>query len=123
MDFFDCYKKHKITRPLDIEFNLKGDTGEGVNEVKKNVIDYLIFKYNNMIRLLMQDSACYNGIDPRQVCGLLKNLSESSLEINKQAIISINKYQLGDNKEFINEVIENSSIILSEREKLLKFDF
>lgn len=116
-------KKHQTTRPLDIEFNLKGDTGEGVNEVKKNIIDYLIFKYNNMLEVLIQDSACYNGIDPRQVCGLLTSLSKSSLKVNKQAIISINKYQLGDNEDFINEVIENSSIILSEKEKLLKFDF
>lgn len=116
-------KKHQITRPLNIEFNLKGDTGEGVNEVKKNIIDYLIFKYNNMIELLIQDSSCYNGIDPRQVCGLLKNLNDNAIKANKQAIISINKYQLGENEEFVNEVIENSSIILSEKEKLLKFDF
>lgn len=116
-------KKHQTARPLNIEFNLKGDTGEGVNEVKKNIIDYLIFKYNNMIELLIQDSSCYNGIDPRQVCGLLKNLNDNAIKANKQAIISINKYQLGENDEFVNEVIENSSIILSEKEKLLKFDF
>lgn len=116
-------KKHQTTRPVDIEFNLKGDTGEGVNEVKKNIIDYLIFKYNNIIELLLQDSACYNGIDPRQVCGLLKSLEKIGLEVNKQSIISINKYQLGDNDDFISDVIENSSIILSEKDKLLKFDF
>lgn len=116
-------KKHLKNRPLDIEFNLKGDTGEGVNEVKKNIIDYLIFTYNDMIELLIQDSSCYNGIDPRQVCGLLKKLDMNALKVNKQAIISINKYQLGENKEFINEVVSKSSIILSERDKLLKFDF
>lgn len=116
-------KKHQTNRPLDIEFNLKGDTGEGVNEVKKNIVDYLIFKYNNKLEILMQDSACYNGIDPRQVCGLLRNLNEIALKTNKQAIISINKYQLGDNDEFINEVLQNSPVVLSEKEKLLRFDF
>ncbi|ATD55766.1 DUF2326 domain-containing protein [Clostridium chauvoei] len=116
-------KKHQTSRPLNIEFTLKGDTGEGVNEVKKNIVDYLILKYNNIIDILIQDSACYNGIDPRQVCGLLRNLSEFSSELNKQTIIAINKYQLGDNTEFINKVIENSAIILSEKDKLLKFNF
>lgn len=116
-------KKHQTSRPLNIEFTLKGDTGEGVNEVKKNIVDYLILNYNNIIDILIQDSACYNGIDPRQVCGLLRNLSEFSLKLNKQTIIAINKYQLGDNTEFINKVIENSAIILSEKDKLLKFNF
>lgn len=116
-------KKSIRNRPLNIEFNLKGDTGEGVNEVKKNIIDYLIFNYNTIIELLIQDSACYNGIDPRQVCGLLKELDESALKVNKQAIISINKYQLGENQEFISKVISKSSIILSEKDKLLTFDF
>ena len=116
-------KKNQRNRPLNIEFNIKGDTGEGVSEVKKNIVDYLIFSYNNVMEFLIQDSACYNGIDPRQVTGLLKNLEESSLKINKQAIISINRYQLGGDEEFIKVVKKNSSIVLSEKEKLLRFDF
>lgn len=55
-------KKHQTTRPVLIELTLKGDTGEGVSEIKKNLIDYLLFKCNSYIDFLVQDSSCYNGI-------------------------------------------------------------
>lgn len=115
--------KHKINRPVKLEMNLKGDTGEGVSEVKKNLIDYLLFRYNNKIDILVQDSSCYNGIDPRQVSGMLKEVDKIAKESNKQAIIAINKYQIGEYKDILDEIESNSCIILSENDKLLKFNF
>lgn len=116
-------KKHQKSRPVVIDFTLRGDTGEGVGEVKKNLIDYLIFKYSKSTKFLIQDSACYNGIDPRQVTGMLEEVEKVAKQSKKQAIVAINKYQLGGYEEIIRFVKENSGIILSEKDKLLKFDF
>lgn len=116
-------KKHLKNRPVTFEFTLKGDTGEGVGEVKKNLMDYLICRYNNQLRIMIQDSSCYNGIDPRQIVGMLAQLNNISEISRKQIIVSINKYQLGNYDSVIKEVEEKSSIILSENHKLLEFDF
>lgn len=116
-------KKHLTARPISFEFSLKGDTGEGVTEVKKNLMDYLICNYNNVVEMLVQDSACYNGIDPRQVAGMLQAIGNIAKEKNKQVIIAINKYQAMGYDECINYIVDNSAIVLSEKDKLLKFDF
>lgn len=116
-------KKHLTARPVIFEFTLKGDTGEGVNEVKKNLMDFLVFCYNTYSDVMMQDSACYNGIDPRQVSGMITEISKIAKETNKQVIIALNKYQVGNYEDVIEFIKENSAITLSERDKLLKFDF
>lgn len=116
-------KKHLKARPISFEFSLKGDTGEGVSEVKKNLMDYLIYRYNCIVEMLVQDSACYNGIDPRQVVGMLKAIGNIANETDKQVIIAINKYQVVGYDEFVDYIVDNSAIILSEKDKLLKFDF
>ncbi|HOP93655.1 MAG TPA: DUF2326 domain-containing protein [Acetivibrio thermocellus] len=123
--YFDIkiIKKHQKTRPVSIEFTLRGDTGEGVNEVRKNIIDYLILKFSDVSDILIQDSACFNGIDPRQVAGMISVAADIAREKKKQVIIAINKYQLGDYKDIIDMVVKNSAIVLSENDKLLKFDF
>lgn len=123
--YFDIkiIKKHQKTRPVSIEFTLRGDTGEGVNEVRKNIIDYLILKFSDVSDILVQDSACFNGIDPRQVAGMISVVADIAREKKKQVIIAVNKYQLGDYEDIIDMVVENSAIILSENDKLLKFDF
>jgi uncharacterized protein YydD (DUF2326 family) len=123
--FFDVKvrKKHLTTRPIAIEVNLKGDTGEGVNEVKKNLMDYLLFKYNQYMEIMVHDSSCYSGIDPRQVSNMIQEIQKLTKDIGKQAIIAINKYQIGDDKDLISFIQTNSSIILSEKDKLLKIDF
>lgn len=115
--------KHKTRRPVNITLKLNGDTGEGVSEVGKNLVDYLLLKYNKCIDIMLQDSACYSGIDPRQVSGLVRELYNTINTTDKQAIISINKYELGNNTDVIKLVEENSALILSENDKLFGFDF
>lgn len=116
-------KQQQTTRPVNFEFSLKGDTGEGVTEVKKNLMDYLVCNYNTMVEMLVQDSACYNGIDPRQVAGMLQAIGKIAKEKNKQVIVAINKYQVMGYEECIDYIVDNSAIVLSEKNKLLKFDF
>lgn len=115
-------EKHIKNRPVIFDFSLKGDGGEGINEVKKNLIDILIFKYNKMLDFFLQDSSCFNGIDTRQVSGLLKEIDKISNETGKQSIIAINKYQL-DDEDIIKIVEKNSILTLSENNKLLGIDF
>ncbi|MDD4113832.1 MAG: DUF2326 domain-containing protein, partial [Herbinix sp.] len=116
-------KKHQKNRPVTVDLTLRGDTGEGVSEVKKNIIDYLILKFSDVSEILIQDSSCYNGIDPRQVSGMITEISKVAEENKKQVIIAVNKYQLGYYSDIIDYVVEKSAIILSENDKLLKFDF
>ena len=115
-------EKHIKNRPVVFDFSLKGDGGEGISEVKKNLMDILIFKYNKILDFFLQDSSCFNGIDTRQVSGLLKEIDKISNETGKQSIIAINKYQLDD--EDIIKIVEKKSILtLSENNKLLGIDF
>lgn len=128
-DDFEAYfemairPKHQTARPLEISLNITGDTGEGVTEVKKNIIDYMVFRFNKLMRVFIQDSACYNGIDPRQVGNMLRELARIAFANDKQCIVAINKYQLGDYESSVSFVESHSSIVLSEEDKLLKFDF
>ncbi|MCM3703343.1 DUF2326 domain-containing protein [Paenibacillus macerans] len=123
--FFDIKvrEKHQIRRPISVEIHLKGDTGEGVNEVKKNLMDYLLFRYNEYLDILVHDSSCYSGIDPRQVSNMIKEVRGISNSIGKQAIIAINKYQISDDDELLKIIQSESAIILSEKDKLFGFDF
>ncbi|MCY8024724.1 DUF2326 domain-containing protein [Bacillus sonorensis] len=116
-------QKHLTARPIIFEFTLKGDTGEGVSEVKKNLMDFLMCRYNVYMEMMIQDSACFNGIDPRQVAGMLTQLNKIAEKSNKQIIIAINKYQIGDHSGVISMVEKNSVITLSEKDNLLGIDF
>lgn len=116
-------QKHLKSRPIIFEFTLKGDTGEGVSEVKKNLMDFLICRYNTYAEIMIQDSSCYNGIDPRQVVGMLTQLNKIAEQSDKQIIIAINKYQLGNYDTVINMIEKNSVITLSETNNLLGFEF
>ena len=123
--FFDIKvrKKHLSRRPISVELNLKGDTGEGVNEVRKNLIDYLLFRYNQDLNILVHDSSCYSGIDPRQVANMIQEIRNITKANGKQAIVAINKYQIGNNKDLLSTILSESAIILSEKDKLLRLDF
>ena len=115
--------KHQSRRPISFEINLRGDGGDGINEVKNVLFDILLFKYSTNSEIFIVDSVCFNGVDPRQVIGLLNIIEEISIENKKQTIISINKYQLGEYEEAKEDILNKSKIILSENSKLLYFDF
>ena len=102
--------------------SITGDAGEGVNEVKNNIIDYLMFNFNKHLEIFIHDSSCYNGIDPRQVSGLINNLINIAEKNKKQVIVAINKYQVSD-EQTLKDIEDKSCIILSEKDKLLKFNF
>ena len=123
--FFDIVsrEKHQSRRPISFEINLRGDGGDGINEVKNVLFDILLFKYSTNSEIFIVDSVCFNGVDPRQVIGLLNIIEEISIENKKQTIISINKYQLGEYEEAKEDILNKSKIILSENSKLLYFDF
>ncbi|CAF1846818.1 DUF2326 domain-containing protein [Bacillus subtilis] len=116
--------RHKRNRPFAIELNLTGDTGEGVGEVRKLLIDLLILRYNKYLSVLLQDSSCFSGIDNRQVSNLIKLGHKISCKVDKQYIISINDYQLNKKDGELIELINNyTKLELDENNKLLKFDF
>lgn len=80
----------------------------------------LLFNFNTSSNVIIIDSSCFNGIDPRQVSGLLSSLQSICKSQNKQAIISINKYQVTN--EFVDNY-ESGMLELSEDNKLLKFSY
>lgn len=116
--------RHKIQRPFYFDLNLTGDTGEGVGEVRKILIDLLVFNFNNILELMLQDSSCFSGIDNRQTSTLIKIANDIAVNNNKQYIVSLNDYQFNKNdKEFL-QLVSNSTIIeLNESNKLLNFNF
>ena len=107
--------------PVKIELNLKGDTGEGITAIKNLIFDCLIFKYNKEVEFLIEDSACFEGIDRRQVRKILDIMEEISTEEKKQLIVSLNKYELEDAD--IKDFEKYIKVKLSENVTLLHREF
>lgn len=120
--FFDVYSGlyRKNAIPIHVDLTISGETGEGILEVKKNIMDLLMFNFNDESNILILDSSCFNGIDPRQVSGLLNVINTICAKKNKQAIISVNKYQVVNDyvKDKMDYILE-----LSEDDKLLKMSY
>lgn len=126
--FFDIAvsssSKRLESSPIVFDLNLIGEFGEGVNAVKNVLMDILIFFYNTNIEFLIHDSACFEGIDKRQLSTLLEIINNIALDINKQYIFSINEYHVDATDEKLKELIENRTVLaLSEDDTLLKFKF
>lgn len=116
--------RHKVHRPFYFDLNLTGDTGEGVGEVRKILIDLLVFNFNTILELMLQDSSCFSGIDNRQTCTLIKIANDIAVNNNKQYIVSLNDYQINKNDIDFLKLVSNSTIIeLNESNKLLNFNF
>lgn len=47
------------------------------------MFDYLVFRSNHELDYMIQDSSCYNGIDPRQVTNMLIELNQISETTDK----------------------------------------
>ncbi|MFZ3576775.1 DUF2326 domain-containing protein [Virgibacillus sp. DJP39] len=115
-------KKHQKNRPFKMELNLKGDGGEGVGEVKKLIVDLLVFKYNSLLELLVHDSSCYSGgIDNRQIASIIKISNDIAIKENKQFILSVNDFQIKKDDEELMSILSNRVIELAEDDKLLRF--
>ena len=98
--------------------------GEGVGNVKNNILDYLIFNFSQKTEFLIQDTPCFNGIDPRQIVNMIRLVNEQAVKIDKQFIVAINKYQIDDSiRDDLDYLKEHAVITLSEKEKLLKRSF
>jgi uncharacterized protein YydD (DUF2326 family) len=107
-------RKYKAM-PVKIDLTIDGDDGEGINAVKYLLFDLLIFNYNNDIEFLIEDSACFEGIDRRQIKNMLIEMEKISKERNKQLIISLNKYLISDidalNNSIVLKLNENDTLI------------
>lgn len=103
------YKKAKY--PIDFEFEIEHE-GEALKVVKKLLIDLLIFNFNENINIMMWDSSCFNGVDPKQLYGIISEIRKIAMNKSKQAIININAYQLEENgrKMIRNNIIKKCSI-------------
>lgn len=124
--FFDVKvrSKNQITRPIEINLKLDGDSGEGVGTVRKRLIDILIFRWGEKTDFLFHDSSCFTGVDNRQISKLLEILETVSDETNKQYIVALNRFQIDKNDNELLDVVNKRTIIsLSEDKKLLGFDF
>lgn len=126
--FFDISVSSSARRiessPIVFELNLTGEFGEGVSAVRNLLIDLLIFFYNTNLQFLVQDSACFEGIDKRQLSTLLTIIDRTATEINKQYIFSINEYHIEKIDAELQSLIKNKTVLeLSEDNTLLKFRF
>lgn len=101
---------------------MTGDGGEGVGEVKKLIVDLMVFKYNSLVELLVHDSSCYSGgIDKRQIASIVKIANNIALKENKQFILSVNDFQVRKDDKELMAILDDRIIELAEDDKLLKF--
>lgn len=116
--------KRVESSPIVFDMNLTGEFGEGVKAVKNVLMDLLLFFYNSRIEFLIQDSACFEGIDKRQLSTLINIIHRTAVDIDKQYIFSINEYHIDKSDEELQQLIEERTVLpLSEDDTLLKFRF
>ena len=118
-------ERHEKNKPVYVELIIDHDSKGGVGQVKNNIIDYLVFNYNTKLEFLVQDSCCFAEVDPKQIGTMLREAHKIAMEKNKQCIVAVNKYELGDYDDCIQFVLGRQVITLSEavEHKLLKRDF
>lgn len=105
--------------PVKIELSIDGDSGEGICAAKYLIFDYLIMNYNKYLDVLIEDSACFEGIDRRQITNILNEGIRLSIKNNKQYIVSLNKYLVNNYDDFKDHIV----ISLSENDTLLNMKF
>lgn len=105
--------------PVKIELSIDGDSGEGIKAAKYLLFDYLIMNYNKYMDILIEDSACFEGIDRRQITNILKEGIDLSIKNNKQYIVSLNKYLIN----YYDDIKDYIVLPLSEKNTLLNIKF
>lgn len=112
---------------FDLDLTLDGDTGEGRKAVKNILMDFIIFKFSNKSEFLIHDSACFSGIDSRNIISIILLGKRIAEEENKQYIVSLNTFQyFGIDSDF-DELINSQKVIELTDEgvenKLLRVEF
>lgn len=105
--------------PVKIDLSIDGDSGEGLTAVKFLLFDLLIMNFNEEIEFLIEDSACFEGVDRRQVKNLILEFEKISEMKNKQLIISLNKYFIDSTNDIEHDIV----LKLSEQNTLLNINF
>ena len=118
-------ERHKKNKPILVELDMEHDSKGGIGQVKNNIIDYLIFNYNTQLEFLIQDSSCFAEVDPKQICTMLEEAHKIAEAKNKQYIVAINKYELGEYYDYVKFAKDRQVITLSEsiEQKLMKRNF
>ncbi|MCI1244645.1 MAG: DUF2326 domain-containing protein [Bacilli bacterium] len=112
----------KRSRPISMDMTMTRDAGEGISAAKRLIFDYLLFHASSDFEMCVEDSSCFNGIDPRQVDSLALMADEIASSEGKQAFIGLNKYQLLSG-ETIAKIKGESVLVLSEDDLLLRREF
>lgn len=135
--FREISEEHYSDKPgyLDIQINsnfqtdklyniepfIKGDSSDGINEMKIFIYDMLIFKLNpTLIGLVGHDNRLFDMVDERQIAKAFNYVNNNV----SQYICSISDTKMDEVKKHIN--LDWDNIIrrnLSEKDKLFGFDF
>lgn len=112
---------------FDLELTLEGDTGEGRKAVKNVLMDFIIFKFSSKSKFLIHDSACFSGIDSRNIISIILLGKRIAEEDNKQYIASLNTFQYSGIDSNFDELINSKKVIELTDEgvkgKLLRVEF
>ncbi|MGL6113587.1 MAG: DUF2326 domain-containing protein [Cetobacterium sp.] len=112
---------------FDLDLTLDGDTGEGRKAVKNILMDFIIFKFSNKSEFLIHDSACFSGIDSRNIISIILLGKRIAEEENKQYIVSLNTFQYSGIDFDFDELINSQKVIELTDEgvenKLLRVEF
>ena len=92
---------------FDLDLTLDGDTGEGRKAVKNILMDFIIFKFSNKSEFLIHDSACFSGIDSRNIISIILLGKRIAEEENKQYIVSLNTFQYSGIDSDFDELINS----------------
>lgn len=111
----------KTEKLYNIEPIIKGDSSDGINEMKIFIYDMLIYKLNpTLIGLIGHDNRLFDMVDERQIAKAfdyaLKNTSQYICSISDTKIEEVKKHIFLD----WNKVVVR---YLSEKDKLFGFDF
>ena len=116
------FKEYNLrSLPISLDISLRREHSDGVSQVKNLIFDYLLFKHNNLLEVLVHDSGCFNDVDTRQVSTLLSIGNDIATKTNKQYIVALNAYDVHDSA---GKLVEEKIVLeLSEDNLLLKTEF
>jgi len=135
--FRQISEEHYKSNPglLDIEINdnfnteklyniepiIKGDSSDGINEMKIFIYDMLIYKLNkNLVGLVGHDNRLFDMVDERQIAKAFNY----SMNNTKQYICSISDVKLTEAQKYSSINLDKKIVRnLNENDKLFGFDF